>query len=97
MKMKRIRVMLKYAGVVYEITGKASEEIEVDDKISLLDILRILALKYGVRFKEEVFNYETGTPAPQILILLNGRLVQDYSIKVNDRDFISIIPVASGG
>jgi MoaD family protein len=96
-KMKKLKVILKYAGVVYEVTGKTLEEIELSSETSLLDILKELTLKYGPRFKEEVFDYEMCKPAPQIIILLNGRLVQDYNVKVNDGDFVSIIPMASGG
>jgi MoaD family protein len=92
-----MKVILKYAGIVHEITGKLSEEIEIGAETSLSDILRRLTLQYGLRFKEHVFDYEANKPAPQILILLNGKIIQDYDRKINDGDFVSIIPMVSGG
>jgi MoaD family protein len=92
-----MKVIFRYAGIVSEITGKLSEEIEIGAETKLSDILRRLASQYGLRFKEHVFNYEANKPAPNILILLNGKIIRDYDRKINDGDFVSIIPMVSGG
>jgi molybdopterin converting factor small subunit len=51
-----------------------------------------------LRFKEQVFDYEINKQAPGILILLNGKLIHgDFDRKLNDEDFVSIMPMVSGG
>lgn len=88
--------MLRYAGFISEITGKVSEEIEIHEGATLSDILKILTLKYGPRFEELILNYKM-RHAP-ILILLNGKVVRDnFDVKLRDNDFISIMPMVSGG
>lgn len=93
-----MKVTLRYAGIVHEITGKLSEEVEISGDTNLSDILRRLALRYGLRFKEQVFDYETNKPAPSILILLNGKIIHaNYDRKINNGDFVSIMPMVCGG
>ena len=93
-----MRIRLKYAGIISEITGKVSDEIELGNDISISDLLKKLASLHGRRFKEQVFNYEINRPASGVLILLNGKLIHgNFDRKLNDEDFVSIIPMVSGG
>ncbi|MEM0217053.1 MAG: MoaD family protein [Candidatus Bathyarchaeia archaeon] len=85
-----------YAGLVSEITGKVSEEIEVDNSISITELLEKLASKYGQRFREIIQNYKVGRT--NILILHNGTSVRDdFDKKLNENDFVCILPMVSGG
>ncbi len=51
-------------------------------------------------FREQVFNPETGKLTDQIMIILNGRLVQEHEMKstrLNNKDKITLSPVLVGG
>jgi len=93
-----LKIRLRYAGIISEITGKVSEEIKISDHVSLSDLLKNLASRYGLRFKKQVFDYEINKPADGILILLNGRIIRtNFNRKLDDKDFVSIMPMVCGG
>ena len=59
-------------GPLVETLGKQEITIECEGPIKVIDVLHILARDYGKRFKDKVFNPETGEIRPYFVLALDG-------------------------
>ncbi|MEZ0318607.1 MAG: MoaD family protein [Pyrobaculum sp.] len=81
-----MRVLLKYFSALRDVTGKVSEEVEVSDGTTLSTLLAWFFNKYpnAKVFKEE------------LLVLVNGKAVDDSYI-LKEGDEVAVMPPVSGG
>jgi molybdopterin converting factor small subunit len=90
---------VKYFGVVRVIAGKHEETFEVPVFVTLLDLLRTLAVKYGDIMESYLFDPNAKTPRPIHLYLLNGAAItagQTSAAIVTEGAVVSIIPTQGG-
>jgi MoaD family protein len=94
-------IRIVYLTIFREITGKREETIEIPNETTLINLLKILAKKYGKRFEEELFNPETGEVWSYNKVLVDGKFAEElkerYNSKINDGSKIMIAQAVSGG
>ena len=94
-----MKVQVKYFGVIREITGKRDETVEVSTPISLLDLLKILAINYGSNVNSYLFEPNAKIPRPIHLYLVNGKAFtagQTSVAMLGEGSIVSIIPTQGG-
>ena len=90
----RVRVLLH--AMFKDIAGKREITQEVDSNLTLGDVLKKLAKKYGKDFNE-IIDPRTGQISTDTLVMLNGKSVRQTDIKLNDKDVIMItVPIGGG-
>ena len=77
------------------ITKTNSENIIVKDNTGLGEILNILINKYGKLFKIHLFDPDS--EKLKLIVLVNGRSVDDLNLNINDNDKINIVSRITGG
>lgn len=92
-----MKVLVEYTLRFREVTGKALEEVLVNDGSTLNDLISALYVKYGARFMEEFNNPSGDLIGGRILILVNGDVVSDLNIKLRDGDKVTLTYLTSGG
>jgi MoaD family protein len=95
-----LKVKIRYFAIIRELVGLREETLELKDKTTVLDALKVLAEKHGEQLKQYVFDSETGNPRPYLQFLVN----QDSITKLNgfltvleDNYSMAIIPPVGGG
>lgn len=79
-----------------EIVGKREIVEEINSKSTLKHILDKLAEKYGGDFKQ-IIDQRKGIVSIEFLVSVNGRIVRDANIKLNNDDILVITIPAGGG
>jgi molybdopterin converting factor small subunit len=72
---------------------------QLKDGATLFDLFNEIAGQYP-DFSQKVFNPQNGQVSDQVMIIVNGRLVQVRDFKstlMNDRDIVILSPVLVGG
>ncbi|MGA3405096.1 MAG: MoaD/ThiS family protein [Candidatus Bathyarchaeia archaeon] len=90
---------VKYFAVMREIAGKGEETIEFAASLTLLELLKLLAIRYGMNMETYVFDRRTNTPRPILQYLVDGRTFtasQTSTTVLNDESVVSIIPTQGG-
>ena len=88
-------IKVKFFARVREIAKTTTTEINVNDKVKLLDLMNLLADKYGSEFRDYVF--KTDHIASHIVIMINGQPVRNHEVYLEDNDILAILPPVSGG
>lgn len=95
--MARIRV--RYFGVLHEITGKRSENVEIEDTAMISDLIKKLAKLHGQRLNEYVFG-SNNKLKDGFAYAINGDSVSESELsklKCKDVSEFAILPPISGG
>lgn len=79
-----------------EIAGKREIVEEMDSNATLRHVLDILAEKYDKDFKQLV-DPTTGIVSSEFLVSINGKIVRDTKVKLNNNDILMITIPAGGG
>lgn len=91
-----IRVRVVLVANFREIVGKREIFEEIDSNSTLRHILDELAKKYGKDFKQ-IVDPKTGSVSSEFLVSINGRIVRDTNVKLNNDDVLLLtIPVGGG-
>jgi MoaD family protein len=96
-----LKVKVEYLGHIKNIIGsKRQEEIEIEDRASIADLLMLLSKKYGEPFKKAV--YESGglDVKSNFMATVNGYLLNQLKgvkTKLKNSDRVTLMPVVSGG
>lgn len=90
----RVRVLLH--ANFREIVGKREIIEEINSNSTLRDILDKLAQRYGRDFKQ-IVDPGTGAVSLEFLVSINGRIMRDANVKLNNDDVLILsIPVGGG-
>lgn len=90
----RVRVLLH--ANFREIVGKREIIEEINSNSTLRDILGKLAQRYGRDFKQ-IVDPGTETISLEFLVSINGRIMRDANVKLNNNDVLILsIPVGGG-
>jgi MoaD family protein len=95
-----MRVLVKHFATVREIVGKKEESIEVEDGITVENLLKILSERYGQQFADYVFDRETGLPREHLQFLIDGKSatsLEGLKTKIPNGCQFAIIPPVGGG
>ena len=81
--------------ILKKIIKTSSDNIIIEDSITLLCVLDMLNKKYGERFKKSLIDSKSGRL--KLLILINGISITDLDYKINNSDELNIISMPMGG
>ncbi len=90
-------VTVEYTSQLKQITGKASEKIELESASNVQSFVQWLADEHGESFKKFLFN-EKGEFRPNLLLCINGKQIAwltPYELK--EGDVIGLLSPISGG
>ncbi len=89
-------MIVRYFAFVRDYTG--SKEISIESSPTLRELLYKLCSRYGLRFRDMIFNRDR--LSEEIIILVNGRHIEHLEgldTQLKDNDEISIFPRVAGG
>lgn len=96
-----MKVTVEYLGHIRNIIGsKRTEEIEIEGKSSVADLLVMLSKKYGAPFKKAVYESGGSDVKSNFIATVNGYLLNQLKgveTKLKDGDRVILMPVVSGG
>ena len=73
-----ISVSVRYLVNFSVVTGKKKEDLLLSEGATLNDLIDQLIEKYGGTLKKEIFDSQTGDIKPHVLILINGRSLDQF-------------------
>ncbi|MFP3144826.1 MAG: MoaD/ThiS family protein [Caldisphaera sp.] len=87
-----MKVKILFGGIYSELAKSDKYDIEISDNIINTEkLLHIIKEKFNIDIKNDVVGGNA-------IILINGRNIKTAGeVKINDGDFISIIPPIKGG
>ena len=95
-----MRVEIKYFGFLKTDFHKNSENVQLPEKTKLVDLLLLLAERYGQKFKEYVFDSSGSAIKKWVVVLVNGKpsgQLQGLVTELNSGDLVEVMPIVSGG
>ena len=87
---------MKYFGSSATMTRKKMEHLSFNENSKASDLVDLLIIRYGTSFKR-LFYDKDGEMKPLVMLFVNGKAVEDYSIEVTSGDEVSIAPLIAGG
>jgi molybdopterin synthase sulfur carrier subunit len=94
-----MKVEAKFFTTLREITGKKIETIQLQNSITIDELITLLAEKYGKKFREYVYN-KKGKVHDFLSFLVNGKninVLQGFDTELKEGDIIAILPPVGGG
>jgi molybdopterin synthase sulfur carrier subunit len=94
-----MKVEVRFFTSLREITGKKAEEIQLQNAITVEEMLNLLSEKHGEKFREYVYGKE-GKVQNFLSFLVNGRninVLQGFGTELKPGDIMAIIPPVGGG
>ncbi len=94
-----MNVEVKFFTSLREITGKKVDEIQLQNTITVDELLTLLSEKYGKNFREYIYN-KKGDMQGFLSVLVNGKninIMQGFDTKLQENDVVAILPPVGGG
>jgi len=94
-----MKVEVKFFTSLREITDKKVDEIQLQNVITVEELLTLLSEKYGKKFREYIYN-KKGKVQDFLSFLVNGKninVLQGFDTELKEGDIIAIIPPVGGG
>ena len=94
-----MNVEVKFFTSLREITGKKTEEIMLQNTITVKELLTTLSEKYGTNFHEYVYS-KNGKVHGFLSFLINGKNInalEGFGTKLKPGDIVAILPPVGGG
>jgi molybdopterin synthase sulfur carrier subunit len=94
-----MKVEVKFFTSLREITGKKADELQLQNAITVKELLTLLSEKYGKNFREYIYD-KKGKVQDFLSFLVNGRninVLQGFDTELKQGDTIAIIPPVGGG
>jgi len=96
-----LRITIDYLGYIKQTLGiTQTENVELEAKASVLDLLVYLAEKHGEPFKKAVYDPKDKGLKPYHIIAINGlmiNLLDSLDTKLKGGDRVTVMPVVTGG
>jgi len=93
-----VKLRVKFLATLYELTGILRTEVEAPDRLTVRQLIELLAARYP-KLKEELLD-DKGGLKPMYNILVNGRAIEwlnGMDTLLKDGDEVVFIPPAAGG
>jgi len=94
-----MKVEVKFFTSLREITGKKVDTIQLQNTITVNELIKMLSEKYGKKFMEYIYDKDEVTQE-FLSFLVNGKNInkmQGFDTKLEDQDVIAILPPVGGG
>jgi len=94
-----MKVEVKFFTSLREITGKKVDKIQLQNTITVNELITVLSEKYGKNFREYIYN-KKGDVQEFLSFLVNGKninIMQGFDTKLQEMDVIAILPPVGGG
>lgn len=94
-----MNVEVKFFTSLREITGKKVDEIQLQNTITVDELLTLLSEKYGKNFREYIYN-KKGDVQGFLSVLVNGKninIMQGFDTELQENDVVAILPPVGGG
>ncbi len=94
-----MNVEVKFFTSLREITGKKVDEIQLQNTVTIDELLTLLSEKYGKNFREYIYN-KKGEVQGFLSFLVNGKninIMQGFDTKLQENDVVAILPPVGGG
>lgn len=94
-----MKIEVKFFTSLREITGKKVDEIQLQNGITVEELLTLLSEKYGKKFREYVYS-KKGKVQGFLSFILNGKninVLQGFDTKLKEGDTVAILPPVGGG
>lgn len=95
-----MKVRVQYFAIVRELTDRREDILNVEEKTTVLDVLRVLAKEHGEKFREHIFDPGTGNPRAYLQFLANEHSISNLNglpTALTDNSILAIIPPVGGG
>ena len=94
-----MKVEVKFFTSLREITGKKVDTIQLQNSISVEELLNMLSTKYGKEFTEYIYN-KKGDVQSFLSILVNGKninVLQGLKTQLKEGNIVAVLPPVGGG
>ncbi|PSN94508.1 hypothetical protein B9Q04_02075 [Candidatus Marsarchaeota G2 archaeon BE_D] len=91
-----MKVTVRYFARLREMLGKSSDEFELEDSSTIMDLLNLLSTRYP-NLKSAVFENDGKTLKKIYQVLVSGQHVSEPNRKLHDGDIVAILPPVAGG
>jgi molybdopterin synthase sulfur carrier subunit len=94
-----MKVEVKFFTSLREITGKKVDHTQLQNSITVDELITLLSERYGKNFIEYIYN-KKGEPQEFLSFLVNGTNInnrQGFDTKLKNGDVIAILPPVGGG
>ena len=94
-----MKIQVRFIATLRHLLGVKSVDLEIPCPMKLIDILNLLAEKYGEKFRKSVFD-EGGKVKEEFLILVNDAeisVLNGLNTEISDGDTVTLLPTIHGG
>ena len=94
-----MKVEVKFFTSLREITGKKVDKIQLQNTITVNELIIVLSEKYGKNFREYIYN-QKGDVQEFLSFLVNGKninVMQGFDTQLQEMDVVAILPPVGGG
>jgi len=94
-----MKVEVKFFTSLREITGTKVDTLQLQNTVTVDELITLLSEKYDKRFREYIYN-KKGEPQEFLSFLVNGTNInnmQGLDTKLKNGDVIAILPPVGGG
>ena len=94
-----MKVEVRFFTSLREITGKKTEEIQLNDAFTVKELLTMLSSRYGKEFRDYVYTRK-GEVQGFLSFLVNGKninVLEGFGTKLEQGDVVAILPPVGGG
>jgi molybdopterin synthase sulfur carrier subunit len=96
-----LKVRVAYLGHIKDVVGnKREEEVEIEDRALVADLLAKLSDEHGELFRKAVYELGSTDVKANFMATVNGYLLnqlQGVKTKLKQGDNVVLMPVVSGG
>ena len=94
-----MKIQVRFIATLRHVLGVKSVDLEIPRPMKLLEVLNLLAEKYGEKLRKAIFD-ENGKVKSEFLILVNDAeisVLNEINTEISDGDVITLLPTIHGG
>ena len=94
-----MKIEVKFFTSLREITGKKVDQLQLQNSITVDELVTLLSNKHGKEFREYIYN-KKGEIQEFLSFLVNGKNInnmQGFDTKLQEDDVVAILPPVGGG
>nr|MDO8099349.1 MoaD/ThiS family protein [Candidatus Njordarchaeota archaeon] len=94
-----MKCKIRYLSAISSTLGKKTEEIEIPEKLSMVDLFEILTERHGEKFSKFLFDPRSRTIGRYALVMINGETARNPNtiLEIPEAAELVIGIMAAGG